>query len=594
MEKELFSKSALFLRIIFIISLFFILVLGGFTYKHIANLTKSTNEVVSTFQVSAELEKVISYLKDAESGHRNYILTKDTTYLEPYLSAREKVNESFAKLKEIANQSTVQNENLKILSKYIDALFANFSKTTDFIGSDEILSEDFKTNFFEEKVIMDSIRQKTDEMVAYENQQLKERQEKYKINLKFTPLFFYFVLLLTLVLIVIAFNKINNDFNNTKRINNQLSIFREASIQIEEIGKHGNWVWYFGANTFTFSDNLYRVLGEQPGAFQPTINAFMAFVHPEDREQLAKEIENILRVEDLPFIYFRIIQKDGTIKHIKGYGKLLISKDGEKRIVGNITDITDEIERFLEIEERNLELERNNKELSDFNYVASHDLQEPLRKIQTFISRLEGKEAANFSSSGSKYLESINVAAARMRMLIDDLLQFSRTNKPDEVFIETNLNELLENAKQVVAETILDKQATIKSATLPTVSVIPFQIQQLFLNLLSNSLKYSKNDIAPIITIAYLKVNSEEEENLLKAVKGTYHKITFSDNGIGFDQQYANQIFELFNRLHNKQEYSGTGVGLSICKKITDNHHGFIFAQGKPNVGAIFTVYLPE
>lgn len=594
MEKEVFSKSALFLRIIFIISLFFILVLGGFTYKHIANLTKSTNEVVSNFEVSAELEKVILYLKDAETGHRNYILTKDTTYLKPYLSARENVNESFAKLKEIANQSAVQKENLKILSTYIDALFANFSKTTNFIASDETLSEDFKTIFFEEKIIMDSIRQKTDEMVAYENKQLKERQDQYQSNLKFTPLFFYFVLLLTLILIIISYNKITNDFKNTKLINNQLSIFKEASIQIEKIGKHGNWVWYFGTNTFTFSDNLYRVLGEQPGAFEPTINAFMEFVHPDDREKLAEKVEKMLKVENLPFIYFRIIHKDGTIKHIKSYGKLLVNEDGEKRIIGNITDISDEIERFLEIEERNLELERNNKELSDFNYVASHDLQEPLRKIQTFISRLEGKEAQNFSSSGRKYLEGINVAAARMRMLIDDLLQFSRTNKPDKEFIETNLNELLENAKQVVAETISEKQATVKSAPLPTVSVIPFQIQQLFLNLLSNSLKYSKKDIAPIITIEYSKVNSEEEENLLKALKGAYHKITFSDNGIGFDQQYASQLFELFNRLHSKQEYSGTGVGLSICKKIIDNHNGFIFAQGKQNIGATFSVYLPE
>lgn len=594
MGKEVFSKSSLFLTIIFTISLFLILLLGGFTYKHIANLTKSTKEVVSTFEVSAELEKVISYLKDAENGHRNYILTKDSIYLEPYLNAKEKVNESFAKLKEIANQSAVQRENLTILSKYIDALFVNFSQTIDFIGHNKTLSENFKTYFFEEKVIMDSIRQKTDEMVTYENKQLKERQKQYQSNLKFTPLFFYFVLLLTLVLIIISYYKISNDFKNTKLINNQLSIFKEASIQIEKIGKHGNWVWYFGTNTFTFSDNLYRVLGVKPEAFEPTLEAFMAFVHPDDREKLSKDLEKMLKVEDLPFTYFRIIHNDGTIKHLKGYGKLLINEDGEKRIVGNITDITDEIERFIEIEERNLELERNNKELSDFNYAASHDLQEPLRKIQTFISRLEGKEADNFSSSGRKYLEGINVAAARMRMLIDDLLQFSRTNKPDEVFIETDLNKLLENVKQVVAETISDKQATIKCAKLPTVSVIPFQIQQLFLNLLSNSLKYSKKDVAPIITIDYSVVNSEEEENLLEAVKDTYHKITISDNGIGFDQQYASQIFELFNRLHNKQEYSGTGVGLSICKKITDNHHGFIFAQGKPNVGAIFTVYLPE
>ncbi|MFD0991503.1 CHASE3 domain-containing protein [Mariniflexile jejuense] len=594
MTKEVFSKSALVLRTIFIISVFLILVIGGFTYKHISNLTNSTKLVLSTYKVNVELEKVISYLKDAENGHRNYILTKDTTYLEPYLTAREKVNESFAELKEIANHGNKQSQNLKTLSKYIDALFTNFSETNAFIGGDETLSEAFKTNFFEEKIIMDSIRQKINEMVAFENKQLKERQLAYQTNLKFTPLFLYLVLLVTLVLIIISYNKINNDFKNIKLINNQLLIFKEAAIQLEVVGKHGNWIWHVANNTFAFSDNLYRVLGEKPNAFKPTLEAYMDFVHPEDKEKFAKDVENMMKVEDLPFIYYRIIQKDGTIKHIKGYGKLLVSEDGEKRIVGNITDITDEIERYLEIEERNLELEKNNKELSEFNYVASHDLQEPLRKIQTFISRLEDKEADKFSSSGKQYLERINVAATRMRLLIDDLLQFSRTNKPDKEFVETNLNTLLENAKQDVAETISEKQAVITSAVLPTVSVIPFQIHQLFLNLLSNSLKYSKAGVNPVIDISYSKVNSKEDKNLQKVIKGNYHKITFSDNGIGFDQQYANQIFELFNRLHNKQAYSGTGVGLSICKKIADNHNGFIFAQGEPNVGAIFTVYLPE
>ena len=594
MTKEVFSKSALLLRIIFIISVFLILVIGGFTYKHISNLTQSTKQVVSTYKVNMELEKVISYLKDAENGHRNYILTKDTTYLEPYLKARERVNESFAQLKEIANHGAEQKENLKILSKYIDALFTNFSKTSIFIYGNQTFSEAFKTNFFEERIIMDSIRHKVNDMISLEEKLLKQRQEQYQSNLKFTPLFLYLVLLVTLVLIIISYNKITNDFKKIKLINNQLLIFKEAAIQLETVGKHGNWVWHVANNTFTFSDNLYRVLGEQPGAFKPTLDAFMEFVHPDDREKLSKDVENMMKDEDLPFIYYRIIKKDGTVKHIKGYGKLLVNEDGEKRIVGNITDISDEIERYLELEERNLELERNNKELSEFNYVASHDLQEPLRKIQTFISRLEDKEADKFSSSGKQYLERIHVAATRMRLLIDDLLQFSRTNKPDKEFVKTNLNELLENAKQDVAETISEKQAIITNAELPSVSVIPFQMQQLFLNLLSNSLKYSKKDVSPVITIDYALVNSKNEALLTKTIKANYHKIRFTDNGIGFDQQYASQIFELFNRLHNKQEYSGTGVGLSICKKIAENHNGFIFAEGKLDVGAVFTLYLPE
>lgn len=594
MIKKVFSQSALFLRIVFLVSVFLILIIGGFTYKHISNLKNSTNEVVTAYKVNVELEKVISYLKDAENGHRNYILTKDTTYLEPYLSAREKVNESFSALKEIANQQKIQDENLKLLSKYIDALFTNFSKTNSFISDNEIITEAFKTNFFEEKIIMDSIRQKVNKMIAFENNQLKHRQKQFQNNLQFTPLFLYLLLLFTLLLIIISYNRITNDFKNIKLYNNQLSIFKEATIQLETIGKHGNWVCHIDTKIFTFSDNLYRVLGEKPGSFKPTIESYIKFVHPEDKEKFASNMAKMIKDEDLPFIYYRIIKKDGTVRHLKAYGKLLINDYDERRIVGNITDISDEIENYLEIEERNAELEKNNAELSEFNYVASHDLQEPLRKIQTFISRLEDKESQNLSVSGLQYLERIKVAATRMRLLIDDLLQFSRSNKPDKEFVLTNLNELLEIAKQDVAETILEKNAIITNNVLPTISAIPFQVRQLFLNLLSNSLKYSKKTEVPVIKIEYSKINSEDDINLIQVIKNDYHKITFTDNGIGFEQQYADQIFELFNRLHNKQEYSGTGVGLSICKKIVDNHNGIINAHGELGIGATFTIYFPD
>lgn len=593
MRNRIFSKSTFFLKVLFIMGVFLILIMGGFTYRHISNLTKSSKQVVSTYKVNMELEKVISHLKDAENGHKNYILTKDTSYLVPYTTAREKVNTSFSELKVIANHGKTQKENLKILSSYIDALFNNFMETNAFISNHETMSEAFKSRFFEEKVIMDTIRQKINEMVSFENDQLKKHQEQYQTDLLFTPLFLYLLLLFTLVLMLISYNKIANDFKNIKLKTDQLLVFKEASIQLENIGKHGNWVWDIDNKKYSFSDNLFRILGETPNAFEPTLETYMSFVHPDDKEKFKAEIEKMMVEEDLPFIYYRIILKDGTIKHVKGYGKLLVNKYSERRIVGNITDISDEIENYLQLEARNIELENNNAELSEFNYVASHDLQEPLRKIQTFISRLEDKEVNKFSNSGFQYLERIKSAATRMRLLIDDLLQFSRTNKPDKAFIETNLNELLEQAKQDVAETILDKKAIINSEELPTVLAIPFQMRQLFINLLSNSLKYSKKTEPPIITITHSKINTSSDVNLVNMAKTEYHKITFADNGIGFDPQYSHQIFELFSRLHGKQDYSGTGVGLSICKKIMDNHNGIIIAQGEPNIGAIFLIYIP-
>ena len=591
-NKSLF-KSSLFLRIILLSGLFVILLIGGFTYRHISNLTNSTKLVINTYEINVELENINSYLSDAESVHRKYTLTKDTVYLKPYLNDREKINNSFLELNKLIIVNVKQQENLAILKKLIDNLFLNFSKTNVLVKNNEISTETFKTLFFEEKVILDSIRHHVNVIINLENKLLNERQKEYQSDLRFTPLFFYFILLITLVVIVISFNKINADLIKIKAKNDQLLIFKESSNQSEIIGKHGNWIWHIDSNIFAYSDNLYRLLGEEPQSFEANFDNFLKFVHPEDVDRLTEDLDKMIVNEELPFVSYRIVQKNGDTKYLKAYAKAFYSIDGQKRLLGITSDITDEIENFLVLEERNLELVRNNKELSAFNYAASHDLQEPLRKIQTFISRLEEKESDKFSESGHQYLKGINSAIARMRLLIDDLLQFSRTNKPDKEFVMADLNELLENAKQDVAVAILEKKAHITSDFLPKELVIAFQIQQLFLNLLSNSLKYSKKETPPIIKINYSIVKAKDEPILVKPTKNNYHKITFTDNGIGFDQKYSEKIFDLFNRLHNKQDYSGTGIGLSICKKIIENHKGFIFAKGEINVGAVFTIYLP-
>jgi len=267
--------------------------------------------------------------------------------------------------------------------------------------------------------------------------------------------------------------------------------------------------------------------------------------------------------------------------------------DGKKQLIGTTADVTEDIRNYDIIEQRNRELELNNKELSTFNYVASHDLQEPLRKIQTFLSRLELKENDNLSDKGKLYIEKIKSSSSRMRLLIDDLLQYSRTSKSEKKFVETNMNMLLEQAKDELSDSIASNNAHIIIDNLPSMEVIPFQIQQLFTNLINNSLKYRQEGIDPKIEIRYNEVLSKSVEFLKPSLHKFHHHITIKDNGIGFDQSYAEKIFILFKRLHSRDEYSGTGIGLSICKKIVENHNGAIVASGIPNNGAQFDIYLP-
>ena len=592
MELNTKRKSVLFVQASFFIALLIIAIVGGITYKTTKNLSDATDLVVHTYKINVELEQILSYLKDAETGQRGYILTKDSLYLEPFFSGREKINNTFAELKELTRNDEVQQQNLVALSKLIDDRMSNFDKSASFLIFDSLKTEDFSEVFLEGKYMMDAIREKIASMIALERAQLSYRQKAYKSSLNLTPIFLFALILVSLALVLIAYFRTTKDVKDLKRTNQELEIFKESTNQAEIISRHGNWVYHIEQGTYDYSDNLYRLLGEQPQSFVPTTENFMSFVHPDDLEKLQEDVAKMLENEHLPFIHYRIIQKSGNIKYLKAYGQAL-EIDGKRKLLGTTTDVTDEIEGIKLLEERNAELERNNKELSAFNHVASHDLQEPLRKIQTFLSRLVDQEENNLSEKGTLYISRIQNAATRMRLLIDDLLQFSRTNKIEKNFETSNINLLLENAKQDLAEAISESNAEITSDNFPVMDVIPFQIQQLFLNLIGNSIKYQSKGTVPKINITYERINALEDDKLVKPKKEFYHKLEFSDNGIGFSNEYAEQIFVLFNRLHNKSDYSGTGIGLSICKKIIENHAGYIFADGVTGEGATFTVYLP-
>lgn len=246
-----------------------------------------------------------------------------------------------------------------------------------------------------------------------------------------------------------------------------------------------------------------------------------------------------------------------------------------------------------QLEQKNRELERSNSELSSFSYVASHDLQEPLRKIQAFGNLIQSRDGDNMSDISKDYFDRMVKAAVRMQNLIDSLLEFSRTTTGRRTFETTDLNILLDEVKKELTDRIEEKKAIVQSAHMPTLTVIPFQFRQLLSNLINNSLKYSRTGVTPVIEIKAEYIYASEMKEAAAIPRRDYYKFSVADNGIGFEQEYAEKIFELFQRLHGRNEYSGSGIGLAICKKIVENHNGFIRAESEPNKGATIYFFIP-
>ncbi|MCE3235682.1 MAG: cph1 [Vampirovibrio sp.] len=378
--------------------------------------------------------------------------------------------------------------------------------------------------------------------------------------------------------IFVGYVGVSIDITERKQAEVLLKESEEKYRTVIEGTDEGFWYWDIESDAVFWSERMFELYGQNSMEFVPTREAFFALVHPEDRDVIAEKLQAHLNGLSSFDFEFRAIKPSGEVVYLHNRSKAHRHKQGKAvRIAGMTADITYRKQTEQALLEYKNKLERSNQELEHFATIASHELQEPLRKVQLFSEII----AAHTLPEADDYLKRMQNAVVRMRDLVTDLLALSRVNRKGQPFRKTDLNEVMDTVLSDLELLIQEKNARILGRLIGVIDADQKQIEQLLQNLIHNAIKFTPPEKMPTVHITgYITAN------------GNY-QIQVRDEGIGFKQEYGRRIFEPFERLHSRGQYPGTGMGLAICRKIVERHHGQIDADSVPEEGSCFTVTLP-
>ena len=373
------------------------------------------------------------------------------------------------------------------------------------------------------------------------------------------------------------------------------SKYGEIFPHVEKILQCGVYTRSYQSNITEWSKGVYDILGLDNCEMAPDPNYFYNRICEEDKQRIVEVAKKSAENKETYEIEFSITDAKGVQKRLYAENRMVFDENNEIiEYTGILKDITEVYNTRIELLNKIYALNKSNESLQEFAYVASHDLQEPVRKILTFVERASSKYGSTFNQDLALYCSKIETSAYKMQTLLNDLLDFSRLSKTPVDIEKVNLKEIINNVIDELDVLIEGKDVEIVNDTKHWVAAFPGQFQQLFTNLISNAIKFKCNDRPCRIKITSSEIDPLNYKMFPLALNQKYISVTVDDNGIGFDQVYSEKIFQVFNRLHGKAEYKGSGIGLSICKRIAENHQGFIYAVGRKDEGATFTVILPE
>lgn len=555
------------------------------------------------------MQTVMSSVRDAETGHRGYQLTRDTTYLEPYYASLRSLPIQIATLDSLLAFDEVQSERVDTLENKIENQFAIISQILSNAKRSSLYMDRYESSLLAHgKSNMGQIRKISQDITDHEEAKYRSMISNESDFRTTAPIALLLYTLVALAAVTFLFTRVLDSLRSRdqaeERLRESIQNLRKEGLAREErelvlseaetLANMGSWKWYESSGNFVWSSGLYTIYNKPPGS-QPTWESFLDHVHPEDKIAASEFFESVKARKSRHETIYRI-EVEGRFRYLS---VVVRPKENpgthQVDILGIVLDLTEQKVYESQLKQFTAELQRSNQDLEQFAYVASHDLQEPLRKIRAFGDRLTAKYQSKLEEQGSDYVARMQSAAARMQVLIEELLSFSRVSRPGIFSENLDINELITEIRDDLEGQIKREKATLVTGQLPAIRGERSQIKRLFQNLISNGIKFHKNGKDPHVEVSGSIVRSGEVQNEfnVQLPKLKYARIEVKDDGIGFDEKYLEKIFTIFQRLHGRTEYEGTGIGLAICRKIVANHGGFITARSTENEGSIFIVILP-
>lgn len=569
-------RARVLLIIVIAVAIAVLAALGAGSYANVAALVEETDWVAHAQQVLDELQQSFGVVEMAENGERGYLLTGNSADLAIYQRAAQAWPMILLAVRSGTGRSASEKAELESLNQSIDARFRQMADTIALYRSGKPQEALARVDAVREHVLMESIRGFVDSLRDRERRALELRLEAERTKALDSS---HLIVLLSIVVVasgVVGFLFFRRAEDREARVVGQLKgIIEGSSDAVAAIDK---------SYRLLVCNQAYVRFHQAYNQATPRIGeSVLSLINldPESKNQVAAYFSRSLTGEEFTVIYERPV--DGGSRFFDW--RFSPIRDESGKLIGSaqiMRDITLERLADLQFEQYARKLEASNRELTDFAFIASHDLQEPLRKIVAFGDRLKASQAERFTPEGLDYLDRMQNAATRMQRLIHDLLDYSRVTTKGRPPEPVDLNKVLAEVLSDLQLRIQETGAMIEVPQFPTVAGDPTQLRQLFQNLLGNALKYHRSGVSPRVSITV-------EPSLDKP-----SRIVVRDNGIGFEPRHAEKIFEVFQRLHGRGEFEGTGIGLAICRKIVGRHGGTISAEGRPGEGATFFIDLPQ